>query len=216
MFCMRFVKAFYKLPGLLAPSLLIWTGVAAQPSTKDLNPSCRIGAVTFHCPEGFTKISNIDTETSLFKYQKNGTILYFFVSIPLKALDYSKITNAIAEHYLVNKQRPFRWKKARQTFMMSMKTKYDKQLASWLGYDGTRLITLTTSRFKVNRRNVILGYAWENDRLVNAEERFESASGTGDHAVGCNAIVNTLNSITKEFLEEQYCFLTGFSFSGKK
>lgn len=163
-------------------------------------------------PDDFERLADINVSTSLFKYQNKKTVLYFFVSIPNSSFDEEEVRNSISDYYSQPKDPEFSWKVQKDPFMMQMKTKFEKSFGASLGFDGKTLINLKTATFKVQDRSIIFGYVWEWDDVTDKNERFNRADAIGDQAIGCNAIVNTLNSITNEYPgEPQYCFLTGFS-----
>ncbi len=52
---------------------------------------------------------------------------------------------------------------------------------------------------------------WGEDAATN-RRLFTAGTGVGDSAIGCNAVANILNSITKEFKEKmQHCSLSVIS-----
>lgn len=181
---------------------------AAQVTERSTGTSCRAGSIQFTCPEDFKRLPDVDKTTSLFEYENDGTFVYFFVGTPSKTFDFPKVQKAIGKHFSAF---TFRWKPIRDIFMMNMRTKYKKTLTAYLGFEGEKLINLTSATFMFKDKPIVLGYAWDT-KSPDAADRFAEGKAIGDHGVGCNAIVNTLNSITKEFPgEEQYCYLTGFS-----
>lgn len=188
--------------------LLLLCGSA---SAQAKNAVCEAGNLKFTCPEDFEKLPNIDATTSLFKFQYKDTLVYFFVANPSGKFDQTSVMNGIATYYPGGVAAPFRWKNMKEPLMMSMRTLHEREVGSWIGYDGTHLLTLRTAAFKINDQNVVFGYAWEaGSKVDNKESKFKKASDIGDQSFGCNAMATTLNSVTREFPQgRQYCFSTG-------
>jgi hypothetical protein len=169
--------------------------------------SCRISNVTFKCPDYFVRLADIDASTVLFRYYKKESPLYFFVSVSPKAFDSSKIQKSVGKNFSSS---AIRWKELSEVFMMNMRTKYEKRVTGSIGFDGNKLLSLISASFVINGKPIVLGYMYDTN-ILDPEIRFDRGKAVGDNASGCNAIVDTLNTITNEFPgEKQYCFLTSF------
>ncbi len=171
---------------------------------------CEVGSIKFTCPEDFEKLPNVDPTTSLFKFQYKDIVLYFFVANPSGKFERDAVMNAIAGYYPGGSALPFRWKEIKDSLHMSMRTQQEKEVDSWLGYDGTHLINMKSSKFKLDGKNVVFGYAWDwGPKVSGKQDKFKKADDLGDQAIGCNTVASTLNSLTKEFPQyRQYCFST--------
>ncbi len=188
--------------------LVVLASVPAYAQPKQA--ACEVGSIKFTCPEDFEKLPNVDPTTSLFKFQYKDTVLYFFVANPSGKFDHNLVMNAVTGFYPGGTVAPFRWKEMKDSPMMSMRGQHEKQVGSWLGYDGTHLINLKSAHFKLDDKNVIFGYAWDwGSKVSNKQSQFKKADDLGDQAIGCNTVATTLNSLTKEFPQfRQYCFST--------
>lgn len=188
--------------------LILLSGITSKAQTK--NAICEIGNFKFTCPEDFERLPDIDPSTNLFKFQYKDTLVYFFVATPSGKFDQNPVMNAIAGYYPGGALPPFRWKPMKDGIMMRMGTQFDKEIGSWLGYDGTHLINLKTATFKINDRNVVFGYAWDwGTKIDNKEGKFKKAADLGDQSFGCNALATALNSVTREFPQgRQYCSMS--------
>jgi hypothetical protein len=180
-----------------------------MPAFGQKSANCKVSTLTFECPDGFIKSVSPDATSRLFKYNEEGSIVYFFVANPKRAFSPASIMRAIGRQYSPSSN--FEWKRSKSVFMMNMKTKYKSELGAWLGFDGKSVLNLKTASFVVNGKKVVFGYSWEENNIGNATAArriFDRAEALGDHAVGCNAIATALNSITKEFEgDHQYCYL---------
>jgi hypothetical protein len=199
---------FRKFLGTVLPALgfavLLTIPVMAQIGGGKVAAICDVGSLKFTCPEDFSKLPNLDDSTSLFKFQHRDTVVYFFVSVPSGGFDDTAMANAIGRYYA--SATPFRWKKPKEPMTMTMKTQLERKMSSLVGFDGTSLISIRSSAFKVDNKNVVFGYVWD-DKAGNKQEKFKKAEGFEDQGIGCNAVATTLNSITREFPQtRQYCF----------
>lgn len=199
---------FRKFVGTVVASLgcavVLAITVTAQTTVGKTAPICDVGSLKFTCPEDFSKLPNLDDSTSLFKFQHRDTVVYFFVSVPNGGFDDTAVANAIGRYYA--SATPFRWKKPKEPMTMTMKTQLERKTSSLVGFDGTSLISFRSAEFKVDNKNVVFGYVWD-DKAGNKQDKFKKAEGFEDQGIGCNAVASTLNSITREFPQaRQYCF----------
>jgi hypothetical protein len=174
--------------------------------------SCKIGTVSFECPEDFKKEQVVDENTILFKRDYEGSISYFFVAFPKQEFDDAPVRGVIAEKISGKPSDTFRWKDVKEPITMTLETKYEKKIVNRLGYNN-KIINFVSRYFEFNGKQIVLGYGYDtnNDGLVKFFERGEAI---GDNAIGCNAIATTLNSITKEKKGKlQYCTIQGFTAS---
>ncbi len=180
---------------------------AQTKNKRTINKSaCKIGNTNFRCPDYFKQDRIIDKETTLFKYESEGTIVYFFAAVPQKEFDDTIIRNLIAGKINNKPSDVFRWRDVKKPGVMNLETKYETKIVNRLGYNN-KMINFVTRYFNFNGKNIVLGYGYDtnSDGLV---EIFEKGNAIGDQAVGCNAIATVLNSITKEKKGGlQYCFL---------
>ena len=107
----------------------------------------------------------------------------------------------------------FTWKTVDKPLVMGTDTKNKFDVSAVMGLGESNLIEVKGYIFQLDGRTIVLGYlsdwgaASESNRT-----RFREGSAIGDNAAGCNAVVTTLNSITKEFKEKrQYCFFSAFA-----
>lgn len=209
---MRSYRLSEKTLNILLYICLLAASAFAQPGDKAAAAACDIGTLRFACPEDFVRLPDVDDTTRLFRFQYKTTVVYFFISVPVAKFDEMIVANSIGRQYS-NGASPFRWKKMKDPLMMGMKTRYEKKVASLLGYDGYYLINVKSASFKVDDKNIVLGYAWDSGEKLDKQQKFARAEELGDQGIGCNAVVSTLNSITKEFPQaRQYCFSSMASF----
>lgn len=202
------IKKLSSFPLIMALFLTCSIAQAAKPDT-----TCRIQATTFACPNGFEKLPDIDATIRLFRYRKDGNLLYFFVAIPVGDFDDSGIKQALGKYYSQPKTATFQWKNEQDPLVMDIKTKYPHKISASLGFWNEFLLELKTFHFSVRQNDIVIGYAsnWGDTPRRN-REKFEKGEGIGDQAVGCNAVMRTLNSITKEFKDkDQGCTLSALS-----
>lgn len=201
---MVFRKFLGTAMAVLACAVILAIPVMAQTGGAKVAAICDVGSLKFTCPEDFAKLPNLDDSTSLFKFQYRDTVVYFFVSVPNGGFDDTGVANAIGRYYA--SATPFRWKKPKDPMTMSMKTQVERKTSSLVGFDGTSLISFRSSEFKVDNKNVVFGYVWD-EKAGNKQDKFKKAEGFEDQGIGCNAVASTLNSITREFPQtRQYCF----------
>jgi hypothetical protein len=190
------------LPGII--TILLVSPIFAQRNT------CSIGTTRFACPSNFEALATTDKSIRIFKSTESDGDLYFFVSEPTGAFDAAKVGEALRARYSNLSTDGFRWKPVPDPFVMSTRTKYKYDVMASLGLSGPVLVEVKGFVFDIKGKKLVLGYVSdlsENERLN--QRLFDKAQGIGDNAVGCNVVVTTLNSITKEFKEaKQYCYLT--------
>ena len=187
-----------------ACAVILGIPVTAQTGGAKVAAICDVGSLKFTCPEDFSKLPNLDASTSLFKFEHRDTVVYFFVSVPNGSFDETATANAIGRYYA--SATPFRWKKPKDPLTMTMKTYLERETTSLIGFDGTSLISFRSTEFKIDNKNVVFGYVWD-DKSRNKADKFKKAEGFEDQGIGCNAVASTLNSITRESPQaRQYCF----------
>ncbi len=198
---------------LLTICLLMTASQTNSQTKRKSNSSCSIGKTYIECPKYFKKLPDVDQNIRFLKYKDEGLEMYFFITLASSGFDDTKLKEAVSKLYAGEKATSFRWKEEDDPLIMNMKTKYKPRVLASLGLSGEYLLEFKAFVFDVKDKKAIFGYVsneGENEK-VN-EILFNKGNSLGDMAAGCNAVVSTLNSITKEFKEkEQYCFLTGFT-----
>lgn len=199
------MKGNRKLKFLITALVL---GLFLQPAFGQ--KTCRIGTTTFSCPEGFVKLPNVNPETRLFRSKAKDEPLYLFVAIPSGDFVDLALKKALEKYYVGGSNKSFQWRTIKNPLTMDVDTKYESNVAASFGFWDKHLLELKYFTFSVNGKNILIGYVadWGEEPWLN-KRLFEKGEGIGDTAVGCNAVVTLLNSITKEFKErQQYCSLS--------
>ncbi len=180
-------------------------------STLGQKPNCEIGEMRFECPsEYFKAIESRNSETRIFKYMGAGNNLFFFMSVPNGSFDPAMIGGLVQKAYPTATTEHFEWITEADPLVMNTDTKQKYDLVASLGLSETRLWEVKGFKFKINGKQIVLGYLsdWTEDGVTN-KRRFQQAKGFADNAAACNAVVTALNSVTHEFKEpKQYCSLS--------
>lgn len=200
----------FKVKGFLVTLII---GVASMSVLGQEPASCRIGPTTFACPKGFDSLPDIDANTRLFRLKETKTPLFLVVAVPSGEFIDSNLKAALEKYFSDSQGSIFQWKAVKNPLTMELHTKYEKSFSASFGLRDTHLLELKSFVFSVKGKKVLIGYVydWGEEPMMN-KRLFEKGEGLGDTAVGCNAVVTLLNSITKEFKEmNQYCTLSGLS-----
>ncbi len=176
-------------------------------------PAFSIGTTKFICPAGFVMLPEVDRKTRLFQSKDKENSLYLFVSVPTGEFVDSTVKKAIENQYAANPGNAFQWKPVKNPMTMDVKTKHENRVTASFGLWDKHLVELKAFIFSVKGKIIVIGYAsdWGEEPWLN-KRLFDKGEGLGDTAVGCNAVVTLLNSITREFKEKkQYCSLSAFT-----
>lgn len=198
----------YRILKFLNVALVI--GFFLLPAFGQKKVSCRVGTTTFACPKDFVKLPDVNPETRLFRSKAKDEALYIFVVIPSGDFVDLALKKALEKYYVGGSNDSFQWKVINNPLTMDVDTKYENNVAASFGFRDKHLLELKYFTFSVKGKNILIGYVadWGEEPGLN-KRLFEKGEGIGDTAVGCNAVVTILNSITKEFKErQQYCSLT--------
>jgi hypothetical protein len=174
---------------------------------------CPVGDIKFACPDDFSELKVDDNSTRLYKYKREDTLLYFFMTAPAADFEPAKIAALLASAEGQYKPGDFEWKPVMDPLVMSMKTKAKFEFSATYGLSSEHLIEIKAFKFGHEGKDFVLGYIsdWTENPRYN-RSRFVAGSSSGDHAVGCNTVVTVLNSVLKEFPEKgQGCYLSAFS-----
>ncbi|MBV9240386.1 MAG: hypothetical protein JO314_00110 [Acidobacteria bacterium] len=148
---------------------------------------------------------------TILKYQRDKTLIYLMIAKPSDSTTVPESKQLFEKYFAGKKGSEFEWKRAKSSLMMSVQTRYQPTLAGWLGSDGEHFVDFKVAEFTVDKQAITIGYAfdWADSRIIGLQQRFASGEGVGDQAIGCNALVSVLNSVTREFPEKkQYCSLS--------
>jgi hypothetical protein len=179
-----------------------------KPSTSK-SASCELGGSEFKCPEDAKLIGSLPT-AKLFKVNDDEEELYVFVGVGDAQTLIPVIRNAVSKDRRDGANNPYEWKTVKDPLRMDTNTESLRFLNSFFGLGKTDFVEVKFFSFSYLNKNYITGYAdnqGENDPRIN-KAFFDNAKGLSDTAVGCNAIAEIFNSLTKA-KEKASCTISG-------
>lgn len=178
---------------------------------KVQKPVCKVNNIVFKCPDDFLKPEELDENTVFLKRNYKGLITYLVVSAPNTNFEESLTENLakqITAKIIPDKSSSFVWKKIDSSTLMEFESKYQKSVKNIQGFNNKVRVHFVNRHFFFNNRNIFVGYGYEMEGGIDAQESFEAGLG-GDNAIGCNALSEVIFSITKEkYKKDKNCSLT--------
>src|SRR6185312_10224200 len=155
---------------------------------------CSVGNIRFACPKNFKPVSLEPTQPFVLYYWKKYDV-GVFVASPATGYDESKfmaniIRTSLAKMFPRDSQN-FSWKGVLYSGRIS-KFEIDGSIVQ--GYNGSLGVLIKYRRLKFTDRDIIVGYASEFGRGLQAEEAYGRGLG-GDSMPGCYAAVDVIYSI---------------------
>jgi hypothetical protein len=164
-------------------------------------PDCEIGDLRFACPKNFKPVPIESLQRfSLFYWKKYSVGL--FVALPPSDFDerafMTNVTKTSLATMFPKESQAFSWKPVNYSGQIS---KFEIGGGVAQGFNGSLGVLIKYRRLRLDGREIIVGYASEFGRGVEAKEAFGRALG-GDSMPGCYAVVDVTYSITGEKMPE--------------